>query len=70
MFTFQNSFNLQIQWPDGPVSHPLLPPGSKKRLSSFTGDLNSFSSGAKSFFSFAQAYADRSFGLPLIFAAR
>jgi hypothetical protein len=43
---------------------------AKERLSSFVDDLKSFSSGAKSFFSFAQAYAGGSFGSPLIFAAR
>jgi hypothetical protein len=57
MFTFRISPTTQIQWPQRPVIHKFLPPASTKRLSSFLGDLNSFSSGAKSFFSFAQAYA-------------
>jgi len=70
MFTFRIFPSTQEQWPQSAVFLPVLPPASTKRLSSIAGDLNSFSSGAKSFFSFAQAYAVGSFGLPLIFAAR
>jgi hypothetical protein len=46
------------------------PSSSTKRLSSIADDLNSFSSGAESIFSFARVYAGRSFGLLLTFAAR
>jgi hypothetical protein len=70
MFTFRFFPFAKIQWPEGAVSHPFFQPASTQRVSSFLVDLNTFSSGAKSFFSFAQAYAGRSFGLPLIFAAR
>jgi hypothetical protein len=66
MFTFRIFSNPQIQWLEGAVSHD----SSTERLSSFADDLNSFSSGAKNFLNFAQAYAGGSFGPPLIFAAR
>jgi hypothetical protein len=66
MFTFRNIPNTQIQWPEGAVSHLR----STERLSSIADDLNSFSSGAKINFSFAQASAGESFGSLLIFAAR
>jgi len=66
MLTFRIFSIPQIQWPEGAVSHYR----SKERLSSFEDDLKSFSSGAKFFLSFAQAYAGELFASPLTFAAR
>jgi hypothetical protein len=70
MFTFRISQNTTIQALEGAGSHQISQLLSTKRVSSFAGDLNTFYSGAKSFSSFAQAYAGGSLSSPPFFAAR
>jgi hypothetical protein len=69
MFTFRISQTTKIQALEGAGSHQISQLATK-RVSSFADDLNTFYYGAKSFSSFAQAYAGGSLSSPLIFAAR